>query len=92
MLPLAPVPVKSLFKKWLECFNEESMETLLQNVEGVQRVVTLMIINHCFNDLRLDCEKLSEVPLKSFKSITHILLKPVFHFYGNGLTNQIFLT
>ena len=73
MIPSTSAPVKNLFRKWLESFNEESMTSLMLTVKGVERVLTIMLIHLCFPDLRLDCQSVCSIPLSSFKSISSII-------------------
>ena len=48
------------------------METLLGKIEGVGLVLVLMIVHLCFPDLRQECNKLCDIPLSSFTSLSKI--------------------
>ena len=48
------------------------MIILLQKDEGIERVLTLMLINLCFPHLRSECQSLCSIPLSSFNSIPSI--------------------
>jgi hypothetical protein len=63
---------KSLCEKILTIFHEDSFETLIYFVEGVEKVIVLMVINLCFPTLRTRCQSMCEVPLESFKTVTKI--------------------
>jgi GTPase SAR1 family protein len=45
---------------------------LMDTVDGIEKVIVLMVINLCFPTLRPQCQSLCEIPLASFKSVTKI--------------------
>ena len=62
----------SFCEKVLTIFHEDSFESLMGWVDGVDRVIVLMIINLCFLTLRPQCQSMFEIPLASFNSLTKI--------------------
>ena len=48
------------------------METLLQNVEGIAKALTLMVIHLCFPEVRSECRVVSDIPLAGFRSLSTI--------------------
>ena len=63
---------KSLCEKVLIIFQEDSFGSLTYSVDGIARVIVLMVINLCFPTLRPECQSMCEIPLESFRSVTKI--------------------
>lgn len=75
-IPNTDLPKKQLLRSMLGSLRDDSggqnMETVLQLVDGVEKVLTLMIIHLCFPDLRPECQALCEIPLATFTSVSKI--------------------
>ena len=82
MLPNEEVVKASLLSRWMKHFKEEKMESLLEKVSGVEKVLNLMFIHLLFPKLRKECEALSDIPLATFTSIQKIdtYLQDILHF------------
>jgi hypothetical protein len=65
-------PSITLCLNWLKCLEGKSMEALLQNVEGIAKAVTLMVIHLCFPEVRSECRVVSDIPLTGFRSLSMI--------------------
>ena len=72
MLPNEETVKASLLSRWMKHFKEEKMESLLEKVSGVEKVLNLMFIHLLFPKLRKECEALSDIPLATFTSIQKI--------------------
>ena len=72
MLHSAASSVRDLFINWRDCFSAESIEELMDGLEGIERIITLMLISLCFKNLRQECQSLCEIPLSTFESISKI--------------------
>ena len=64
--------IQSFCEKVLTIFGEDSFESLMDSVDGIERVIVLMVINLCFPSLRPQCQSICEIPLASFRSVTKI--------------------
>ena len=77
-----------LFSKWFECFKVRSFSDLLKTVDGIPKVVTLMLVKLCFPRMGLWCSQQTDIRLEGFRTLNKIqdYLEAIIKF---GVSNQI---